>query len=198
MIGRVYTVHPSAGELYCYLRMLLHHVTGLQMSLPDASEADRFRFACTIEALLKFYGDNVSIEPLPNAACGARRGLLQDDNEWHEAMSCASFTEMPTALRELCGYILMYNHPSDPQHLIGGYVLAPNGRGCGIPGEDGTAATATTTSSNRRCCSQHYTRQHDGRRRRSPQYSPTDAGGPHSHCSAGDDTIRLEYRLQRG
>ena len=56
MIGRVYTVHPSAGELY-YLRMLLHHVTGLQMTLPDASEADRFRFAGTIEAL-KFYGAN--------------------------------------------------------------------------------------------------------------------------------------------
>ena len=51
------------------------------------------------------------------AACGAR-GLLQDDNEWHEAMSCASFIEMPTALRELCAYILMYNHPSDPQHLV--------------------------------------------------------------------------------
>ena len=39
VIGRVYTVHPSAGEVF-YLRTLLHHLTGRDLALADAPPAD--------------------------------------------------------------------------------------------------------------------------------------------------------------
>jgi hypothetical protein len=47
-VGRVYTVHPSAGEVF-YLRTLLHHLTGADLALadaidPEAAVADRFGF----------------------------------------------------------------------------------------------------------------------------------------------------------
>jgi len=116
-VARIYTVHPVAGELY-YMRILLHHVTGQELSLPDSSDEMRTRYACTLDALKFFEGQ---LHPTFQDACRAR-GLLQDDAEWKQAMEDASFLQMPAGIRELCAYILIFNNPSDPAALVDVFI----------------------------------------------------------------------------
>ena len=114
-VGRVYTVHPSAGEVF-YLRTLLHHLTGADLALanavdPEAAVADRFGF----DALK--YVDGVKHETY-QAACEAR-GLLQDNKEWFAVLDDARAVECRASkIRELYVYILLYNAPQNPTKLF--------------------------------------------------------------------------------
>ena len=113
VIGRVYTVHPSAGEVF-YLRTLLHHLTGRDLALADAPPADRAAHAFTFEALKYFRG---VLHESYQAACEAR-GLLQDDKEWFDVLDDARFNKMPRPIRELFVYILRFNSPRNPAALL--------------------------------------------------------------------------------
>jgi hypothetical protein len=86
-IGRLYYVHPSAGERY-YLRMLLLTVKG----------------ACSYEALRTF---NNNVYPSFKEACQAC-GLLGDDNEWLHAFEEAATWATALQLRQLFVTILLY------------------------------------------------------------------------------------------
>lgn len=93
-IGRMYSVHPTAGEKF-YLRLLLCHVPG----------------ATSFEDLRRVPGHQ---EPFPTfkAACAAR-GLLQNDGEWDNCMQEAVEYRMPQSLREMFASILAYNEVAD-------------------------------------------------------------------------------------
>ena len=81
-IGRVYTVHPNAGEKF-YIRLLLCHVPG----------------ATSFESL-RTLDNGVRCETF-HAAC-IERLLLQNDDEWHRCMDEATHTQTSTrALRHL-------------------------------------------------------------------------------------------------
>jgi hypothetical protein len=86
-IGRLYYVHPSAGEIY-YLRMLLLTVKG----------------ACSYEALQTF---NNNVYPSFKEACQAR-GLLGDDNEWLHTFEKATTWATVPQLCQLFVTMLLY------------------------------------------------------------------------------------------
>ncbi len=64
-IGRMYYAHPTSGERY-YLRMFLNCVKGAtsdeHLRTVDGTKHDTFKDACIA------------------------MGLLEDDNEWHQAL----------------------------------------------------------------------------------------------------------------
>ncbi len=68
-IGRMYYAHPTSGEHY-YLRMLLNYVKGAtsyeHLRIVDGTEHNTFKYACIT------------------------MGLLEDDNEWHQALEEAA------------------------------------------------------------------------------------------------------------
>ena len=99
IIGRVHTVHPVAGDVY-YLRMLLYH--------EHCKGSKSFQDLRTVNGELK---------ETYQEACRAL-GLLQDDNEWEEALTEASAIRMPTALRELFITIILFCNPSNPKELF--------------------------------------------------------------------------------
>ena len=101
MIGRMYTVSPSAGEAY-YLRMLLMHVRG----------------ATSYDDVRSFGG---RVHPTCKAACQAR-GLLADDSEWAEALREAAGAAQPAELRALYASILLLCNPGDPAALLDAWV----------------------------------------------------------------------------
>ena len=115
VIGRVRNVHPSEGPLF-YMRMLLHHVPGIELSLCDSDvpqatiQEDRYSF----EALK--YCNGTKHDTFKDAC--AARGLLQDDGEWRSALEDASGVCMPLGIRALFGYILTFNEPADPAKLF--------------------------------------------------------------------------------
>ena len=82
-VGRVYTISPTAGEVY-YLRLLLHHQSSkgakgfddLKIT-PDGVEHETFRSAC------------------------ANLGIIGDDSEWDSALEDAAQVAMPAQIREL-------------------------------------------------------------------------------------------------
>jgi ATP-dependent DNA helicase PIF1 len=127
VIGRIYPVHPSAGESF-YLRMLLNMVPAKELGTPhvpppanDESTDDAF----TLEALK--YVDCVKQETF-KAACVAR-GLLQDDNEWRLALEDAVDFRMPHAIRAIYTYIVLFNSPINPAELgVSVHFLPKRGR----------------------------------------------------------------------
>ena len=77
-VGRLYAVHPSAGESF-YLRMLLHKVPGSELELLDvADDALRAADQFTLEAFK--YVAGVKHESY-KAACGARNMLHKGDGK---------------------------------------------------------------------------------------------------------------------
>ena len=98
-IGRVHTVSPISGDVF-YLRMLLHH--------------EHCRGKPSFQALMTLDGE----------VCGSyqevcrRLGLLQDDNEWHEALDQAAGTGTSPQLRELFVTILMFCNPANAGELF--------------------------------------------------------------------------------
>lgn len=95
-IGRIYYVHPSAGEKY-YLRMLLLTVKG----------------ATSYEDLRSY---NNTLHPTFKEACRAR-GLLNDDNEWYEAFDEAAKWATSDQLRQLFVTMLLYCEVGD-EHIF--------------------------------------------------------------------------------
>lgn len=89
-IGRVYTVHPKHGECF-FLRLLLNHVRG-----PTCFD-DLKRFE---GRLCASYRD----------AC-LRRGLLESDAHWDNALTEAAATKMPSQMRHLFCMILVQCAP---------------------------------------------------------------------------------------
>jgi PIF1-like helicase/Helitron helicase-like domain at N-terminus len=95
-IGRMYFVHPSAGERF-YLRMLLTIIKG-------ATDWKDLRTYNGVE------------HPTYKAACFAR-GLLEDDGEWDQCMQEAGDMQTGSQLRSLFASILRHNNPSQPAAL---------------------------------------------------------------------------------
>ncbi|XP_074347204.1 uncharacterized protein LOC141686038 [Apium graveolens] len=96
VIGRLSEVHSSSGELL-YLRMLLLRKKG-SMSFKDLKTV------------------NGHIHEKFKEACAAL-GLLQNDNQWHEAISENSHTSLPPQLCAMFVNILAYSPISDPLRL---------------------------------------------------------------------------------
>ena len=95
-IGRMYYAHPSSGERF-YLRLLLTTVKG----------------ATSFEELYSFEG---TVYPSFREACIAR-GLLDNDNEWHQCLQDASHMQAGCQLRQLFATILKEGSPADPRAL---------------------------------------------------------------------------------
>jgi hypothetical protein len=95
-VGRMYFVHPGAGERY-FLRLLLNHVAGCQ-SYQDVRTVDGVVHGSFKEA------------------CVAR-GLLEDDSEWETCMVEALGYQMPSQLRELFVVLMVYCNPQNSAAL---------------------------------------------------------------------------------
>lgn len=95
-IGRIITIHPSAGDLY-YLRILVNIIRGAT-SFED------------------FYKVNGEVKETLKEACRAR-GLLENDKEWHKAMDQASNWATPHQLRQMFVTLLIYCEVSNPLGL---------------------------------------------------------------------------------
>ncbi|WOH01414.1 hypothetical protein DCAR_0520798 [Daucus carota subsp. sativus] len=96
VVGRLSEVHPTAGDLL-YLRMLLLRKKG----------CTKFEDLRTIDGLLyETYKE----------ACGAL-GLLQNDKQWHDALSENAHSSFPHQIREMFVNILSYSSVADP-HLL--------------------------------------------------------------------------------
>ncbi|XP_017221469.2 uncharacterized protein LOC108198216 [Daucus carota subsp. sativus] len=93
VVGRLSEVHATAGELL-YLRMLLMRQKG----------------ATSFEEVRTFEGVRYNTF---KEACSAM-GLLQSDNQWHDALAENSHSHMPNQLREMFVNILCYCSISDP------------------------------------------------------------------------------------
>lgn len=96
VIGRLSEVHSSSGELL-YLRMLLLRKKGSR-SFEDLKTV------------------NGHIHETFKEACAAL-SLLQNDNQWHEAIVENSHTSLPLQLRAMFVNILAYSPISDPLRL---------------------------------------------------------------------------------
>uniref|UniRef100_A0A0D3D610 ATP-dependent DNA helicase n=1 Tax=Brassica oleracea var. oleracea TaxID=109376 RepID=A0A0D3D610_BRAOL len=95
-IGRLYNVHPSSGELY-YLRLLINHLKG-PTSFEDILTVNGVEYK-------KFHESCVA------------RGLLDGDEEWHEAMTEAATWATPQQLRELFVMLLVHCEVLSPLKL---------------------------------------------------------------------------------
>ena len=101
-LGRVYSTHPSTGELL-YLRMLLCDTTFnhsarkksfVDLRTVDGVEYDTYKETC--RAL----------------------GLLEVDQLWRSVMEDASFQQLPKQMRALFIMIMMETELSDPKDLL--------------------------------------------------------------------------------
>lgn len=96
VVGRLSEVHATAGELL-YLRMLLMRQKGAtcfkDLRIFEGKEHDTFKDTCSA------------------------MGLLQNDNQWHDALAENSQTHLPNQLREMFVNILAYCSVSDPLKL---------------------------------------------------------------------------------
>ncbi|PIA56622.1 hypothetical protein AQUCO_00700758v1 [Aquilegia coerulea] len=95
-IGRLYNAHPNSGQNF-YLRVLLNVTPGAQ-GYDDLKTVNNVK-----------YNDFKS-------ACGAR-GLLRDDNEWHEVLKEMSTWSSGNMMRESFVYILLFCQLTNPQDL---------------------------------------------------------------------------------
>ena len=95
-IGRVYTVHPNNRECY-HLRLLLHVVRG-PTSFQDLKTVD---------------GDVCATY---KEAC-QRRGLLESDAHWDQALAEAALTRMPKHIRDMFAIMLHTCSLSEPLAL---------------------------------------------------------------------------------
>jgi len=99
-IGRIYNIHPTAGELY-YLRMIINYIKGP-----------------------KSYEDILTVDGITHSsfkdACVAM-SLLEGDEEWHEAMKEASLWATANQLRNLFVMLLVHCEVTNPLKLWNSY-----------------------------------------------------------------------------
>ena len=95
-IGRMYFVHPAAGERY-YLRMILNVVCN----------ATSFEDLCTVQGI-PYHSFK--------EACNAL-GLLQDDEEWNQCLKEAGQIEIGMQLRKLFATLLLFCEVTRPEVL---------------------------------------------------------------------------------
>jgi hypothetical protein len=83
----MYYAHPTSGERY-YLRMLLNHIKDAtsyeHLRIVDGIEHDTFKDACIA------------------------MGLLQDDNEWHQALEEVDIWASKRHLHDMFASMLMF------------------------------------------------------------------------------------------
>jgi hypothetical protein len=95
-IGCMYYAHPTSGERY-YLRMLLNCVKGAtsyeHLRTMDGTERDTFKDACIA------------------------MGLLEDGNEWHQALEEAGIWALGRQLRDMFASMLMFCEVMNPRQL---------------------------------------------------------------------------------
>jgi hypothetical protein len=95
-IGRMYYAHPTSGERY-YLRMLLNCIKGAtsykNLRTMDGTEHNTFKDACIA------------------------MGLLEDDNEWHQALEEAGIWASGQQLRDMFASMLMFCEVTNPRQL---------------------------------------------------------------------------------
>ena len=102
-IGRVHSLSPASGDVF-YLRMLLHH--------------DHCKGKISFQDMLTLHiqGDPVMCESYKEVCL--KLGLLQDDQEWDQALTEAAIVRYPSALRDMFVTILMFCEPSNPRKLF--------------------------------------------------------------------------------
>lgn len=105
-IGRIHSVSPASGDVF-YLRMLLHH--------------DHCRGKTSFAHLRTLPGEDHPEESYKEVC--RHLGLLQDDQEWHQALTEASITMFCCGLREMYVTILMFCEPSNPCELFNNHWL---------------------------------------------------------------------------
>ncbi|GBO46992.1 hypothetical protein AVEN_154628-1 [Araneus ventricosus] len=95
-LGRVYTVHSRNTDCY-YLRLLLHKIKG-PTSFKDLRTVNGIEYETYREACLAL-------------------GLLENDNQWNEALKEAVYSDSPSKIRTLFALILSFCEPSSPKTL---------------------------------------------------------------------------------
>lgn len=95
-VGRMYTVHPSQGDLF-YLRLILTKVAG-STSFEDLRTVDGQLCATYRQACLE-------------------RGLCESDAHWTDTLREAAATKSPRHLRNLFATIVVHCSPGDPNKL---------------------------------------------------------------------------------
>ena len=101
-LGRVYSIHPSKGEIF-YLRMLLSDTT-----LNHSAGKISFEDLRTV--------DNVQYDTFKDT-CRAL-GMLQDDQMWHSVMEDARTQNLTMQMRELFIVLMTFTDLSDPKALF--------------------------------------------------------------------------------
>ncbi|GBM86264.1 hypothetical protein AVEN_264514-1 [Araneus ventricosus] len=95
-LGRVYTVQSRNTDCY-YLRLLLHKIKG-PTSFKDLRTVNGIEYETYREACLAL-------------------GLLENDNQWNEALKEAVYSDSPSKIRTLFALILSFCEPSSPKAL---------------------------------------------------------------------------------
>jgi hypothetical protein len=95
-IDRMYYAHPTSDERY-YLRMLLNYVKGAtsheHLRTMDVIEHDTFKNACIV------------------------MGLLEDDNEWNQALEEVGIWALGRQLCDMFASMLMFYEVTNPRQL---------------------------------------------------------------------------------
>jgi hypothetical protein len=126
VIGRLYTIHPSAGDTF-YLRMLLTRLTGQELDLSNASDAKTRAKSYTFDALLhvqsSIIGEYTVCESYREAC--EYRGLLATDSEWTSVLQDAvhNVTKISN-IRELFVTLLTHCTISNPSALFKKFALS--------------------------------------------------------------------------
>ena len=100
-IGRVHSISPASGDVF-YLRMLLHN--------------DHCKGKISFQDMLHIPGETAACESYKEVCL--KLGLLQDDQEWDQALTEAASARLPSALRDMFVTILMFCEPSNPRQLF--------------------------------------------------------------------------------
>ena len=101
-LGRVYSIHPSKGEIF-YLRMLLSD-TALNHSAGKKS----FEDLRTV--------NNVQYDSYKDTC--RELGMLKDDQLWHLVMEDAKHQKLPMQMRELFVILMTFSDVNDPNTLF--------------------------------------------------------------------------------